>query len=157
MADATLLYGQDVIVCEVEIAAPPERVFRALTDPDQFTRWFCGSSCLIKASHMDARPDGSYYYATQESSVVVNGVNEFECHGKIIETDPPRLLAYTWIANWHFAKERKTIVKWELTAGAAGTQVKVTHSGLADEPAARDDYRGGWPGVVEKLRGYVET
>jgi hypothetical protein len=34
--------------------------------------------------------------------------------------------------------------------------VKVTHSGLAQEPAARKDYSGGWLGVVEKLKEFAE-
>jgi len=34
--------------------------------------------------------------------------------------------------------------------------VKVTHSGLAQEPVARQDYSGGWPGVVEYLKNFVE-
>jgi uncharacterized protein YndB with AHSA1/START domain len=31
---------QDAIVTEVEIAAPPERLFTALTDPKQLVRWW---------------------------------------------------------------------------------------------------------------------
>jgi hypothetical protein len=34
--------------------------------------------------------------------------------------------------------------------------VKVTHSGLAQEPAAREDYRSGWVGVTDKLKQFVE-
>jgi hypothetical protein len=34
--------------------------------------------------------------------------------------------------------------------------VKVTHSGLAQEPTARKDYSGGWPGVVEQLKKFIE-
>jgi uncharacterized protein YndB with AHSA1/START domain len=88
--------------------------------------------------------------------VSVNGVSEFECHGEIMEYHPPRLLVYTWIANWHVDKQRKTVVRWELTPTASGTRVKVTHSGLAQEPAARKDYSGGWVGVVEGLKRFAE-
>jgi Activator of Hsp90 ATPase homolog 1-like protein len=66
------------------------------------------------------------------------------------------LLAYTWIANWHDDKTRRTVVRWELTATKNNTHVKVTHSGLAQEAAARKDYSGGWPGVVEALKKFVE-
>jgi uncharacterized protein YndB with AHSA1/START domain len=37
-----------------------------------------------------------------------------------------------------------------------GTLVKVTHSGLVQEDVARNDYQGGWPGVVEQLKAYIE-
>ena len=108
---------------------------------------------------MDARRGGSYGYATGKGSHVVNGVSEFECHGDILEFDPPRLLVYTWVANWHLDKQRKTVVRWELTPAGAGTHVKVTHSGLANEAVAREDYRGGWPGSggkTERVRGEIE-
>jgi len=32
----------------------------------------------------------------------------------------------------------------------------VTHSGLAELPIARKDYAGGWPGVLQQLRQFVE-
>lgn len=159
MPTITVTPDLDAIVSEIKIAAPPERVFRALTDPSELQRWFHGGdSCPLKYWKMDARKGGSYGYATEKSStVVVNGVNQFECRGKILEFDPPRLLAYTWIANWHLDKARETIVRWELEPSGKGTLLKVTHSGLANEQSARDDYRGGWPGVVENLKKFVEN
>lgn len=146
----------DAIISEIHIAAPAERVFAALTDPKQLALWFTDASCPVKTWRMDARRGGSYGYATGKGSHVVNGVSEFECHGEILEFDPPRLLVYTWVANWHLDKQRKTVVRWELTPSGKGTHVKVTHSGLAQEAVAREDYRGGWPGVVEKLKEFME-
>jgi len=150
--------SQDALVTEIDIAAPPERVFRALTDPEQLTRWFTNTSCPVKIWKMDARRGGAYRYETEKSATLaLNGVNEFKCHGEILAIEPPRLLVYTWIANWHDDKQRKTTVRWELDAIPTGTRVKVTHSGLAEEKVAREDYRGGWPGVVENLKKYTET
>jgi len=34
--------------------------------------------------------------------------------------------------------------------------VKVTHSGRSEQPIARKDYSGGWPGVLELLQKYCE-
>jgi uncharacterized protein YndB with AHSA1/START domain len=146
----------DAVVTEIHIAAPPQRVFQALTDAQQLLRWFTDPGCPAKLWEMDARPGGRYRYVTEKGTVVVNGVSEFECHGEILELDPPRLLVYTWIANWHDDKSRATVVRWELTPEAAGTRVKVTHSGLAQESAARKDYSGGWVGVLEMLKQFAE-
>jgi uncharacterized protein YndB with AHSA1/START domain len=157
MANAIITPDQDAIVSEIEIAAPPERVFQALTDPQQLMRWFNDESCPIKLWEMDARPGGRYRYETQKGTITVNNVSEFKCHGEILECVPPRLLVYTWVANWHTDSARKTVVRWELTPTSAGTQVRVTHSGLADEAVARKDYSGGWPSVVEKLKKFVEA
>jgi uncharacterized protein YndB with AHSA1/START domain len=86
----------------------------------------------------------------------VNNVREFECHGEIVEFDPPRLLVYTWFGNWHDDTSRRTVVRWELTPQAGGTHVKVTHSGLANLPIARKDYSSGWVGVLEMLKKFTE-
>jgi uncharacterized protein YndB with AHSA1/START domain len=156
MPEAIITPDQDAIVCEIEIAAPPSSVFEALTDSAQLMQWFNDATCPVKYWKMDARRGGAYSYATEQGSVVVNGVSRFECHGEILEYDPPRLLVYTWIGNWHVVKERKTVVRWELTSIASGTRVKMTHSGLAQEPTARKDYSGGWVGVVKNLKQFTE-
>lgn len=147
---------QDSIVTQIEIAAPPERVFQALTDAKQLKRWFGSPECPAKIWQMDAGPGGHYRYVTEKGAVVVNHVSQFECHGEIVEYDPPRVLAYTWIANWHDDVTRRTIVRWELTPKSTGTLVKVTHSGLTQLPIARRDYTGGWPGVLEMLKKFAE-
>ena len=144
---------QDAIVTEIEIAAPPERVFQALTDPAQLMLWWVGTP---KGAlwEMDARPGGKWRYELTDPSrkKVLNGVRDFKAHGEITEFDPPRVLAYTWLGNWHEHPERPSTARWELSATSTGTRVKVTHSGLANEPIVRKDYAGGWPGVLEKLR-----
>ena len=147
---------QDAVISEIEILAPAGHVFQALTDTDQLARWFTNESCPVKFWKMDARLGGNYSYASENSKIVVNGVSEFRCHGEILEFDPPRLLVYTWVSNWHLEPERITVVRWELTPTQSGTQVKVTHSGLAHEAEARKDYSGGWTGVVQHLKQFVE-
>ncbi len=146
---------QDAVITEIEIAAPPECVFKALTDPEQLVRWFKDANGPAILWEMDARPGGRYRYAAVESTAIVMGVDQFECHGEIVEIDPPRLLVYTWVASWHEDKTRRTVVRWELSPAADGTRVKVTHSGLAQEASARKDYRSGWLGVLTMLRRFM--
>ena len=148
---------QDAVVSEIEIAAPAARVFQALTDADQLRRWFSDASCPVHRWEMDARLGGRYRYTTEKGTAVVNNVSEFECHGEILEYDPPRVLVYTWFGNWHDDVTRRTVVRWELTPTKTGTHVKVTHSGLATLPIARKDYSGGWTGVVEMLKKFIES
>jgi len=131
-------------------------VFQALTSEAKLMQWFSDPSCPVISWEMDPRLGGRYRYQTSKGSVAVNGVDEFECHGEILEVDPPRLLVYSWIANWHLDKSLRTIVRWELSPTSAGTRVKVIHSGLTADPASRKDYTGGWPGVLSMLKQFVE-
>jgi len=156
MATAAVTPDKDAIVCEIHIAAPPERVFQALIDPQQVTTWWTNEQCPIESFALEPQRGGRWFYDSKETTLNVNGVSKFHCEGEVLEFDPPRVLAYTWIANWHGDKKRRTVVRWELSAKGKGTQVKVTHSGLADDPAALKDYSGGWPGAMEQLKNFVE-
>lgn len=147
---------QDALLTEIHIAAPPERVFQAISDPREQGIWWDNKDCRLESFEMDARRGGRWRFSTSQTSININGISQFDCIGEIVEFDPPRVLAYTWIANWHNVKSRKTIVRWELSPKDGGTLVKVIHSGLAQEDVARKDYQGGWPGVVEQLKAYIE-
>jgi uncharacterized protein YndB with AHSA1/START domain len=148
---------QDEVFGEVEIKAPIERVFDALTRQEQLIRWFTDPGCPAEVWEFDPRAGGRWRFATADGGKPVNGVTKFEAEGEIIEIDPPRRLIYSWMANWHDNPAQKTKVSWELTPSATGTIVKVTHSGLAKEPVAHKDYSGGWIGVLESLQAFCEA
>jgi uncharacterized protein YndB with AHSA1/START domain len=156
MAATPVIPDQDAIIAEIQIAAPPERVFKALSTAGELQRWFRNDECPVKSWQFDPRINGAYRYETESGSIVVNGVTEFKCHGHITEFDPPKVLAYTWYANWHDDPTVQTLVRWELTPRLDGTHVRVTHSGLSNLPVARKDYSGGWTGVVDMLKKFVE-
>jgi len=157
MATAVITPDQDAVVSEIQIAAPPERVFQALVDPRQVMQWWTSDQCQIESFAFEPRRGGRWRYDTKQSTLSVNGVTKFHCEGEVLEYDPPRALAYTWIANWHEDRGQRTLVRWELTPAGAGTRLKVTHSGLAQLPIARKEYSGGWPRVVEQLKSFVEA
>ena len=148
---------QDTVVAEIQIAAPPERVFQAITRPEELTRWFGDVSCPTKSWNIDLHRGGRWRFVTGQSAKLLNGVSEFRAGGEILEIDPPRLLVYTWHANWHNDPSLATVVRWELEPNNCGTFVRVTHSKLAAEPLARADYSGGWVGVVRSLKQFAET
>ena len=148
--------SQDSVITEIEIAAPPERVFAAITDAKQMGRWWASPICEHTFFEMDARVGGKWGFQTTPATQSINGVAEFKCCGEILEFQPPTLLVYTWIANWNDKPESKTIVRWELTATGSGTRLRVIHSGLASQKVARELYRGGWPGVVDNLKKFAE-
>jgi uncharacterized protein YndB with AHSA1/START domain len=157
MAVAIITPDQDAVVSEVDIAAPPARVFDALIDPQQVMQWWTSDVCPIDAFSMQPRKGGRWEYDSRRRNPNADSATQFHCEGEVLEYDPPRTLAYSWTANWHDDKQRRTVVRWELTPKPGGTHVKVTHSGLAQEPTARKDYSGGWVGVVEKLKKFVEN
>jgi uncharacterized protein YndB with AHSA1/START domain len=156
VSKVTIGTTQDEIIGEVEIKAPIERVFAALSSRDQLIRWFTDPGCPTEVWEFEARAGGRWRFVTADGGKPVNGVTQFEAEGEIIEIEPPHRLIYSWAANWHQDPARKTIVRWDLTSTPEGTIVKVTHSGLAGDSVAHQDYSGGWIGVLESLRTFSE-
>ncbi len=157
MAIATITPDQDAVVTEIEIAAPPPRVFQALIDPEQTRQWGNTAAFEIKLWEIDARVGGSWRFISREKNPKnESGSAGFDHHGEILELDPPRLLVQTWYASWHENPSQQTVLRWELTPTAKGTRLKVTHSGLTPMPAALKGYSGGWVGFVDAIKNYVE-
>lgn len=142
---------QDTIITEIDIAAPAERVFAAICDEEVVRR----RSPHLELFEMDLRVGGKWRLDIKMPKPH-RGVTVVKHEGEVLEIDPPRLLAYSWYANFHSDPKHRSVVRWDLTPTKSGTHVKVTHSGLASEPAACKDYAGGWPGVLEEIRVYTE-
>lgn len=163
MATALVTPDQDTIVVEIFIAAPPERVFQAITDPKQMPLWW-GQQGLYRVMEWkgDVRPGGKWV----SSGVAADG-SPFEVDGEYLEVDPPRLLTHTWKASW--ANMPKTTVRWELEPQdvhglqhrgpqkmGKGTLVKLRHSGFAGHPKAAADHGQGWVRVLGWMQAFVE-
>jgi len=151
MALSMITPDLDAVVSEIDIAAPPERVFKSLIDPDEIRR----RSPNLESFDMDPRVGGKWFFEVR-CPQPYHGVSLIRHEGEILVVEPPKLLVYTWLANFHKDPKMKTTVRWELTPTKDGTHVKLTHSGLAQEPDAAKDYAGGWPGVLDELKKFLE-
>jgi uncharacterized protein YndB with AHSA1/START domain len=141
---------QDTLISEIHIAARPDRVFRALVEPDQVISWW-GQAGVYRCTEFSSepRPGGKW----RGAGVGPDG-GPFEVSGKYLEVDPPRLLVHTWIATWTGPAE--TTVRWELEATATGTLVRLSHSGLAAHPELAQSYRG-WPRMLGWIKALLES
>jgi uncharacterized protein YndB with AHSA1/START domain len=163
MATIEITPDQDTVVAEIFIAAPPERVFQAITDPAQMSQWWGQNSMYrITERKADFRVGGKY------SSVGVGADGTpFRIDGEYLEIDPPRLLVHTWTASW--LGNVKTIVRWELEPQTVhglqhrgpqklgtGTVVRVRQQGFAGAPKAAVDHAQGWTRVLGWMQAFVE-
>src|SRR6266540_578764 len=116
---ATANVEQGTINAVVDIAARPEAVFRALTDPKELEAWW-GSEDTYRTSDwkIDLRVGGQWSCAAKDPSGGTQTVK-----GEYLAVDPPRLLEYTWLPSWEdFAP---TTVRCELEATSTGTRPAV--------------------------------
>jgi uncharacterized protein YndB with AHSA1/START domain len=163
MATVAITPDQNTVVGEIFIAAPPARVFEALTDPSQMPRWW-GQEGLYRITEWkaDLRVGGKW----ASVGVGADGTS-FRVDGEYLEVDPPRLLVHTWVAS--YAGPLKTIVRWELepqsvnnlyptgpARAGTGTLVRVRQEGFAGNPVAAASHTEGWKLVLGWLLGYLE-
>lgn len=163
MATMAITPEMDAVVGEIFIAAPPARVFEAITDPNQVPRWW-GQQGMYRITEWkgDVRPGGKW----SSAGVSADG-STFRVEGEYVEVDPPRLLVHTWIASWNGKLE--TVVRWELSPpdvhglhavgpkrAGTGTLLKIRHTGFAGAPEAAKNHSEGWKRVFGWLLEYVE-
>ena len=128
------------VIVEREIPAPPEKLWRALTQPHLIEAWLMKNDFKPVAGHRftlrrDPRPD---------VSVVI------DC--EVLEVEPNRTLSYTWTA---FGLE--SVVTWTLTPTGTGTILRMEQSGF--RPDQRPYYQGaraGWPRFFAALEQVLE-
>jgi uncharacterized protein YndB with AHSA1/START domain len=133
---------------EVEIAAPPERVFAALTVPAELAAWWgSGDTYRTFDYEIDLKPGGRWSCKAQNPKTVTS------VGGEYLVVEPPRVLSYTWEPGWDSV--RGTVVRFELTPTPWGTRVLLTHTGWGEAVQARQNHTDGWNRVLGWLEGYL--
>ena len=140
--------ANDTIIKEIIIHAPAERVFEALSNPEQRVKWW-GAEGRFQATHMesDLRPGGAWLMRG-----IAAGDKPFTLRGEYRSIERPWLLEFTWLPDW---QEPQTLVRFDLEEQDGSTTVRITHSGFTDG-ASRDRYQG-WPWLLTLLQAYVEN
>ena len=140
----------DAIVEQVTIKASAERIFEALTDPEQRTKWW-GLKGRFETKHMesDLRPGGRWLM-----SGMGMGGKSFTISGVYRTVERPRVLAFTWLPSWD-EEATETLVRFELDEQDGVTTVRLTHSAFANE-GSRARHQG-WPQILSWLKGYAES
>jgi hypothetical protein len=83
VATAVITPNQDAVIAEIEIAAPPERVFQALVDSKQAHAWSANEFCELTAWEMDIRPGGACRSVTKEKA----SGREWAHYGEILKSN----------------------------------------------------------------------
>jgi uncharacterized protein YndB with AHSA1/START domain len=136
-----------VVRAVMEVAASPEKVFRALTDPKELEQWW-GSDEVYRTFDWvsDLRPGGERSCQARSP-----GREELSTvRGEYVVIDPPKVLEFTWLASWEPGSSPSN-VRIELDPVPAGTRVTVVHSGLGAEKKRADGYGEGWNRVLSWL------
>lgn len=150
MTDETL----DAIEKEIEIEAPVGRVWRALTDHEEFGAWF-----RVKLEKPFAAGQPSHGQMTWP------GYEHLRWTAVIKAIEAPRYFSFTWhpyaidTAN-DYSEEEPTLVEFRLSEVDGRTVLKVRESGFSKVPAARRaiafrSNSNGWAQQMKNVAEYV--
>lgn len=128
----------DAIRLERLLDAPPETVWRYLTEAELRSRWFMGGT--------DAKPDSEFDLVVDHDKLSDEAVpypENYAAHKgavwseRVIRFEPPRLLETT------FQSGKNGTVTYELFPERGGTRLVLTHSGIVS-PVGAQDFGSGW-------------
>jgi uncharacterized protein YndB with AHSA1/START domain len=112
-----------------EFDAPPERVFRAYTDPDLVVQWLGPRRLTMRIDRYDARSGGSYRYVHRDGDG-----SEYGFHGVFHEVRPSERIVQTFTyEGCPDGVSLETTVFEDL-----GGRTRVTGKSLMDSTEARD-------------------
>ena len=125
------------IVVEREIAHPPEKIWRALTQPHLIEEWLMKNDFKPVVGH-------SFNLRGEWGGVL-------DC--EVLAVEPNKSLSYTWNHTHEDpAYNLQSVVTFTLTPTGRGTHLRMEQSGFA--PTQRQAYggaRAGWENMFAKL------
>lgn len=139
--------AEGLILASVEIAAPPERVFRALASKEVVDWWVRPGVFNTTEWTGDVRVGGRW-----RATGVVQG-QPYALEGEFLEIDPPRRLVYTW--HRVGTPGTPTTVTCLVERLARGTRVTLRHSGFTSREA-NASVCVGWETSFERLAEILE-
>jgi len=144
----------DRIEKTIQLRAPVSRVWRALTDAQEFGTWF-----RVKLTGPFA------VGATVRGHITYPGYEHLKMEVVVERMDPERLFSFRWHPaavdpNADYSAEPTTLVEFRLQEAAGGTRLTVVESGFDRIPASRRDeaFRmnaGGWAEQLKNIERHV--
>lgn len=136
---------KDVLTKQHQFAQPIAKVWAAITEQDQISKWFM--PCDFKAQP-------GYRY-----SLISSGDDACErIYGNVITVNPVNELVYSWIV---VGTETETIVSWNLEEKDGGTLLTLEHSGISKYPNQDtaikmfESFTDGWGKCITHLDRFV--
>jgi uncharacterized protein YndB with AHSA1/START domain len=138
---------EEPIIIDRTVNAPPERVWKAITDRDQMKQWYFDIAEFKPEVGFEFRFTGG----TEDKKYI------HIC--KITEVVVGKKLTYSWRYD---GSQGLSYVTFELAGEGNQTRVKLTHKGIESFPPddpnmVRGSFLAGWTHIIgTSLKGYVE-
>jgi uncharacterized protein YndB with AHSA1/START domain len=127
------------------IAAPPDKVWEGFVSPESNRIIFAGAELEV-----DLKPGGPMNWV----GTAADGKRTTYVRGEVLESEPPKVLRYTFALGSSSQISRVTI---ELVPESEATKISVTHDQWTEDDAAYVSCADGWPRILSRLKTLIET
>jgi uncharacterized protein YndB with AHSA1/START domain len=139
---------------EIFIEAPPEIVWKAVTEPEHMALW------LSDSAQLDLRAGGVGTLTWHPGGKATEELDEPLSVPVRVETiEPPHQFRFRWShpADAEPTPENSLLVEFRLTPQADGTRLTVLESGFAElgRPEEAEAHDEGWTAHLERLRQHL--
>lgn len=143
------------------IAAPPDRVYAALVDPEALTAWLPPDGMSGRFEQFDARPGGSYRlvltYADASTARGKTTADSDVVEAHFVDVVPGvRVVQAVEFVSDDPAHAGTMTMTWEVTAADAGTRVDIRADNVPVGISA-EDHAAGLASSLANLAKYLET
>jgi uncharacterized protein YndB with AHSA1/START domain len=129
------------------ISSTPEKVWRALTDPE-VTRKYWGNH----HNASDWKAGSRWEHRDFDDPKLIDIV------GKVVESNPPHRLVVTWARPADEGNEARTSrVSYDIEPFMDVVRLTVTHDEFKDDLEMFESVAFGWPAVISGLKTLLET
>lgn len=127
------------------IETSPDKLWHALTNGDFTERYWFGMRL-----RSDWKPGSSFEMVRRDGTV--------SDAGKVVESDPPRRLAYTFInLSDTYKNEPPALATFTLEPHGKLVKLTLTHEGFAAGGKFLAGISSGWPAILSSLKSLLET
>ena len=136
--------AQQAVVVQRSLAAAPEKVFAAWTDPHLLAQWWGPPGHTVASVEIDLRVNGRYRIGLQQPDQP-----PFFVSGTYQQIQPPEKLVFTWRWERSDMDIGQSLVTVEIRGDGRHTNLILTHAQLPEPAQAA--HRQGWQGILDKL------
>jgi len=128
------------LIFERRLPRPPEDVWRAITDPEELSKWY------LPEAKVDGRVGGSVNFSSGQGRVT----------GSILAWDPPHIFEHEWkVDRSGYPKGEYGVVRWELILEGRNTILKLTHRNLPRQMAP--NFAPGAHAILDRLEAFLNS